>query len=265
MPRIRSIKHTFFSDEKLAEYSPMVRLTFAGLIAYADDDGRLKGDPRLIKSWIWPLDDEMTAAQVAKHLEQLADGHDRRIDWYQVAGRWYIEVRNFKRHQYIQRAKPSEYPAPTGVMEAYDTSTIRVSDEYQQDGKGVDGMGMDGNGTKARTTKPSAPKAAAVKRATWLTPYADLWRKHYGGDMPTGPAIRPLAKLRAEHGDEETLRRWDNYLANTSGAYANAARFAATWATWAEATPRSPPGTRKLSAAEQSIENSRIAFGLKPP
>jgi hypothetical protein len=114
--------------------------------------------------------------------------------------------------------------------------------------------------TRGDKNNPSASDTAAGKHETWLTPYADLWRKHYGGDMSIGPAIRPLAKLRAEHGDEETLRRWGHYLANTSGNFANAARFAATWGTWIEPTPLSPPRNAKKSAAEQSIANTAVAL-----
>lgn len=141
-PRIRSLKHTFFSDEKLAELPLAARYTFAGLIAHADDEGRLKGDPRLIKAQVWPLDDYMTSAEVANQLDALASGPDPRIRWYRVAGRQFIEIVNFRKHQYIQKPKPSELPASSSA-DASHTDTIRLPDAYR-----LDGMGLDGNGAE---------------------------------------------------------------------------------------------------------------------
>lgn len=47
-------------DEKLGELSPSVRLLFMGLISQADDEGRLKGHPGLVKSLIYPYDMDIT-------------------------------------------------------------------------------------------------------------------------------------------------------------------------------------------------------------
>lgn len=157
-PRIRSLKHTFFSDEKICEYPLAVRWTFAGLIAHADDEGRLKGDPRLVKAQVWPLDDDITAARVAEHLTRLASGPEPRIRWYKVAGRQYVEVINFKRHQYIQKPKPSELPAPL----ASDSDTVRVPDDYRLDGMGLDGNGAD---TDAKAPHPLASASTATATA----------------------------------------------------------------------------------------------------
>ena len=136
MPRIRSLKHTFFSDERMARYPRDVRLTFIGLITHADDDGRLKGDPRLVKAEVWPLDDDIDAAVVSQHLSQLASGPDPRIDWYEVGGLRYIQVRNFRRHQYIQKPRASELPPPersASPPEPSGSGTIPLRDGYGLD------------------------------------------------------------------------------------------------------------------------------------
>lgn len=158
-PRIRSLKHTFFSDEKICEYPLAVRWTFAGLIAHADDEGRLKGDPRLVKAHVWPLDDEITAARVADHLMRLSSGSEPRIRWYRVSGRQYIEVINFKKHQYIQKPKPSELPGP----DMSDTDTIRVPDEYRLDGMGWE---MDGKGAERESGRTEPIPLASASTAT---------------------------------------------------------------------------------------------------
>jgi len=69
-------------------------------------------------------------------------------------------------------------------------------------------------------------------RTTWLTPYADAWTTRFGGKMPCSKFSKPLSEVRAQLGDEEALRRWQNYLA-ASGTWANASNFASTIGDWA--------------------------------
>lgn len=141
-PRIRTLKHTFFQDEKMARFALCVRLTFLGLITHADDEGRLKGDPRLLKAWLWPLDDSITADDVRLHLEELASGGDPRIYWYEIDGIRYIALRHFNRHQYIQKPTRSAIPAPPGApprsVGPSDSPPVAVPDE--SGGMGKEGM-----------------------------------------------------------------------------------------------------------------------------
>src|SRR4051812_48325400 len=72
MARIRSVKPEFWTDEKVAELSRDARLTFLGLIsALADDDGRMKGNPRVVRGMIYPFDEDVTAADIEAHLEEI--------------------------------------------------------------------------------------------------------------------------------------------------------------------------------------------------
>lgn len=90
----------------------------------------------------------------------------------------------------------------------------------------------EGEGEKTPPSPRAAGRKAESGRPTWLTPYAAAWKARFGGEMPIGPAATALAPLRKEHGDEELLRRWKNYLAVASPEYVNPARFASTWARW---------------------------------
>lgn len=111
MARIRSIKPEFWTDEKVCSLARPVRLTFLGIIsAMADDEGRLKGDPRLVKAAVYPLDDDVDAATVRSHLEDLASA--RLIQRYRVNGEDYIQVVNWKKHQRIDKPTASRLPAP---------------------------------------------------------------------------------------------------------------------------------------------------------
>ncbi|MBK9406591.1 MAG: hypothetical protein IPN47_00820 [Gemmatimonadetes bacterium] len=48
MPRIRTIKPEFFSDEKLAPLPVLTRFVFLGLISMADDCGRVLDNLKII-------------------------------------------------------------------------------------------------------------------------------------------------------------------------------------------------------------------------
>src|SRR5688500_4877941 len=100
MARIRSIKPEFWSDDKIGLLPREVRLTFLGLIsAMADDHGRMKGNARVIRGGVYPMDDDVSAATVEEHLARLADA--KLIKRYEVNGEPYIQLANWKKHQKI--------------------------------------------------------------------------------------------------------------------------------------------------------------------
>lgn len=108
MARMRTIKPETFTSEMLADLPVAVRWTFVGLWTYVDDEGRGRGDPRLIKAALWPLDDDVTPTDVEGHLAQLeAKGAVCR---YESAGKRYLHVVNFSEHQHPNRPAPSRLP-----------------------------------------------------------------------------------------------------------------------------------------------------------
>mgnify|MGYP001567924316 FL=1 len=56
MPRIRTIKPEMFESERLGRCTPLARLTFVGLIALADDEGRGRGSLDWLKGRLHPYD-----------------------------------------------------------------------------------------------------------------------------------------------------------------------------------------------------------------
>ena len=93
MPRIRSIKPDFFTNDELAEVKPVGRLLFIGLWCMADKEGRLTDRPTRIKAQILPFD--------GTDVSKLLDGLQERgfIQRYEVDGERYIQVVNFAKHQ----------------------------------------------------------------------------------------------------------------------------------------------------------------------
>lgn len=93
MARMRTLKPGFFSNEALAEVSPIGRLLFAGLWCLADREGRLEDRPKRIKAEVLPYD----KTDVDRLLSSLAE-HGF-IERYEVDGDRLIQVINFKKHQ----------------------------------------------------------------------------------------------------------------------------------------------------------------------
>jgi len=112
MPRIRTIKPEFFTSLTIADLPITARLTFIGLWTHCDDEGRCVDDARLIKAAVWPLDDR-TAAEVEEDLKAIA--HKSLIIRYEVDGRRYLAVRNWREHQRVNRPTPSRIPPPPPI------------------------------------------------------------------------------------------------------------------------------------------------------
>lgn len=108
-PRIRSIKPELWTDQDLQLLSVEIRLLFIGLFSHADDEGRLEGHPSIIRSRIFPADSNVNNRKVDHWLHAL-EQHGF-ISLYDHAGRPFIQVCNWAKHQKINRPTPSEIPS----------------------------------------------------------------------------------------------------------------------------------------------------------
>jgi hypothetical protein len=107
MPRIRSIKPELWADEALARLPRDARLLFIGMLNFADDEGRLRGNPLLIRAQVFPYEPDL---DVGALLDALAEGGF--ILKYETEGQSYLWVRNFEKHQKIEKPSPSKLPPP---------------------------------------------------------------------------------------------------------------------------------------------------------
>lgn len=93
MPRIRSIHPGFFTDERLVTTGFEARLLFLGLGVEADDKGIFEWKPVTLKMRIFPADN----MDIEKRLAEL-EAVDA-IQSYEIEGRKYGAIRNFRRYQ----------------------------------------------------------------------------------------------------------------------------------------------------------------------
>lgn len=241
MGRMRTLKPEFFTDEELAELSPLHRLLFAGLWTVADRDGRLEDRPKMLKAVLLPWD----ACDIDRLLEDLHEAEF--IQRYEVDGKRCIHIPEFPKHQ-----KPHPKERSFGLPEPVSRETPRPSREIsRQEIKDPDpipsspagcggGSGL-GSGLGNGPTQPGmgAPATAGVEppsdSALRLRPEAQreladrrqgegrsqptppeptgptlserlkaVWREFHASDVPLGLVEeRLLQPLMAKHSDEE--------------------------------------------------------------
>lgn len=113
MARSRMIKPEFWDDQKLCSISRDARLTFIGLWTNSDDYGVVKGHPAWLKSQIYPYDDIKT---------QVFQGWLKELEIIKVilpfnhSCEIYYHIKNFDRHQVINRKSKCRNPQPPDVL-----------------------------------------------------------------------------------------------------------------------------------------------------
>lgn len=148
MARIRSIKPTFWTDEKVVETSPWARLLFIGTWNFCDDEGRMEYSPKRLKMQIFPGDSVEVGELVGELVEK------KQVFIYDVDGKQYLQVVNFQKHQHVDKRMPSKYPAPRDVPP---NSAELPGKSQGREGKGMEGNGMDSTPANAGVAKPPAP------------------------------------------------------------------------------------------------------------
>ena len=104
MARKRMIDPGFYSDDKIIELEPVIRLLFIGMWNFANDEGVLKHSPKQLKARIFPAD-PFTPEQVSEWLMRL---HEIGLILFN-GDRSLMRVKGWKTYQKINRPQPSKY------------------------------------------------------------------------------------------------------------------------------------------------------------
>lgn len=105
----RYLKESILRSETVAGLDDFTWRLFVSLIPLADDFGRGKANPSVVKGLVFPLREKVTTAQIAKSLQLLQQRGA--IKLYQVGDSSYFYFPTWAKHQGC-RAKKSKYPAP---------------------------------------------------------------------------------------------------------------------------------------------------------
>lgn len=105
MARIRTIKPSFWEDEKIAKLPRACRLFYIGTWNQADDMGVIRGNPALLKSAIFPYDEDLRVSEVQKWIDALVDA--RMLIPITYKSESYYIVRTFRSHQKFDARYPN--------------------------------------------------------------------------------------------------------------------------------------------------------------
>jgi len=123
MPRIRSIKPEFWTNEQVVRCSRDARLLFVGLWNFADDQGVIPASPRQIGLQVFP-GDNLKPERIEAFLSELLEASLLLL--FEAAGKRYFFITGWH-HQRIAK-KTAKYPAPPeSILEQGDTSSAPVS------------------------------------------------------------------------------------------------------------------------------------------
>lgn len=112
MPRIRTIKPEFWTDDLLGSISREARLLFIAAWNVADDEGLLRWTAPTLKGAVFPFDDDIGIPEVEQYMRELETCE---VIFAYVGGRSQQKLAyivNFLKHQKINRPGPSKLPPP---------------------------------------------------------------------------------------------------------------------------------------------------------
>jgi hypothetical protein len=183
MARIRSIKPEFPQSESMGRVSRDARLTFIMLWTISDDEGRLRGNSRMLASLLFPYDDDAKRLMDKWLAELETEGC---ITRYSVGTDSYIQIVGWTSHQKIDKPSQSKLPKPPESSRAL----ANPREPSPLEGKGEEGIKDQGEDGDEQSPPPviSIPlndnTEYPVSKAQ-----ADEWQAAY-------PAVNVMQELR---------------------------------------------------------------------
>ena len=180
MARIRTIKPEFWEDEKIGKLPIPCRLFFIGCWNFADDFGVIKGNAALLKSQIFPYDENLRVSEIKKWIDSLVDA--RMLVPIIHAEESYYFIRTFRSHQVLDKRYDKSYIGKGIVKELISkalndndvntTSTLRDNDvnttEEKEEEKEDKKESPNGDKKEAVASSPASSNPDFLKFNDWL-------------------------------------------------------------------------------------------------
>lgn len=232
MPRIRTIKPSFFTSTTIADLNMRQRVLFIGLWTHCDDEGRCLNEARILKGALFPLDDDVTAQHIAVDLDGMENlGLIRRLA---VDGDSIIQITNWKEHQHINRPTASKWQVPGALINDSRSAHGALTEDSRQEGKGRERKGKErSRGARARDARPARTARGSRLQPDWLpSTAAAAWAAHERPD------------LNIDH----TIERFRDYWIAQPGQKGVKTDWAATFRNWVrnEKPGKGGPAQRRM-------------------
>lgn len=180
MARIRTIKPEFWEDEKIGKLPIPCRLFFIGCWIFADDFGVIKGNAALLKSQIFPYDENLRVSEIKKWIDALVDA--RMLVPIIHAEESYYFIRTFRSHQVLDKRYDKSYIGKGIVKELISkalndndvntTSTLRDNDvnttEEKEEEKEDKKESPNGDKKEAKASSSASSNPDFLKFNDWL-------------------------------------------------------------------------------------------------
>lgn len=172
MARIRTIKPEFPQSESMGRVSREARLCFVLLWTLADDEGRLRGNSRMLASLLFPYDDD-AAGLIDGWLAELE--REECVERYLVDGTAYLAVSKWLSHQKIDKPSRSKIPAPTEGSRILAKPREESSEDQGSKDQGSKDQGGDQSAARKRASrKAPADFVASPELLAWAEKNAPL-------------------------------------------------------------------------------------------
>ena len=138
MLKKRTIQPDIWRDEDFGKLSDFAQLVYFGLITQSDDEGRQIGHPSVICSVLFPYKGVLLLERTVNALHEISKKM-RNIIFYEHDEQFYIQFKNWHKHQYIRddRAQKSLFPAPINKQNTKDNSNVVEKVRIELEEKGI--------------------------------------------------------------------------------------------------------------------------------
>jgi hypothetical protein len=246
MPDGRFVSRGIAQSEQLGEVSLEADYLFTRCIPHLDRDGRMSGNPTLIKATACPLRPEITAGSIPDLVRTLSGAG--LVHWYEADGKQVLEFPKFRAHQKgmkYEREAASRFPA-------FDCDTCTDLAAPEKNGKS--GPTPDEVRTNSGSGPPKLSEVKSKLSSRDSAPtFADFWTSYpkRAGNAKKGTA-EAAWKARLQEGTDPVaimagLERYREYVDATGKSGTELVMMAATFLSkrdrpWEqEWTPPPPP------------------------
>jgi hypothetical protein len=233
MARIRTIKPETWTDRRVGECSTNARLLFIATWNFADDHGGLDRSAKQLKAQAFPYDN-LDCEPLVQELLNVG-----LLIEYEVGGEKYLHIKNFRKHQRIDKPQKARIP----VYEHSENVPRTLTEESKTIQRS---NGLEGNGMERKKSREIGPRTARPSTAIRLPPEFELT-----------PERRAIAETEKADPEREFANFTDHWR-SASGAKARKHDWDATWRIWcrraADFLPRANGKAKPAYVPPKSIE-----------
>lgn len=247
MPR-RMIESSLGRSRSLSRVSIQAEVTFMHAMSVADDQGRLEGDPMLLKADLFPLRQDVSSDDLAHWLDELeVEGC---IHAYSVDGVEYLHFPAWEDFQRLRKPGEDRLPSPEGHCEQCQGQS-REARVVSREARGKKREPAATCGELA-LSGGSSPQVAATRRKPRRTP------------PPEALTEEQQEKLRVwckeKHPDE--LERLDEHVEMMLGWFRGEGKTKADWYAAAQTWVRRQKAMGANNATNGSNGNAKSGGGV---